>query len=93
MYAEKDIVAADGTVISADGLIEIISFDENGYGKAATDLPFGSYYVKELATDEHYVLSDTKYPFTFSYSGQDTAVVEISVNDGKPIENKLIYDL
>ena len=51
LYAEKDIVAADGTVISADGLIEIISFDENGYGKATTDLPFGSYYVKEISTN------------------------------------------
>lgn len=56
-----------------------------------TDLPFGSYYVKELATDEHYILSDSKYPFTFSYAGQDTETVEIAVNDGKPIENKLIY--
>ena len=37
LYAQKDITAADGTVIPADGLIEIISFDENGYGKAATD--------------------------------------------------------
>ena len=51
LYAEKDIVAADGTVISADGLIEIISFDENGYGKATTDLPFGSYYAKEISTN------------------------------------------
>ena len=56
-----------------------------------TDLPFGSYYVKELATDEHYILTDAKYPFTFSYAGQDTANVEIAVNDGKAIENKLIY--
>ena len=34
LYAQKDITAADGTVIPADGLIEIISFDENGYGKS-----------------------------------------------------------
>ena len=91
LYAAEDIVSASGTVIPTDGLIEIITFSENGKATINTDLPFGSYYVKELATDEHYVLSDTKYPFTFSYSGQDTAVVEISVNDGKPIENKLIY--
>ena len=30
LYAQKDITAADGTVIPADGLIEIISFDEDG---------------------------------------------------------------
>ena len=91
LYAAEDIVSASGTVIPTDGLIEIITLSENGKATINTDLPFGSYYVKELATDKHYVLSDTKYPFTFSYSGQDTAVVEISVNDGKPIENKLIY--
>lgn len=91
LYAAEDIVSASCTVIPTDGLIEIITLSENGKATINTDLPFGSYYVKELATDEHYVLSDTKYPFTFSYSGQDTAVVKISVNDGKPIENKLIY--
>ena len=37
------------------------------------------------------ILSDTQYPFTFEYAGQDTETVEINVNDGKPIENKLIY--
>lgn len=48
-----------------------------------SDLPFGKYYVKEITTDEHYVLSDTKYPVVFEYAGQDTATVEIKVNDGK----------
>ena len=91
LYAQKDIVAADGTVIPADGLIEIISFDENGYGKAATDLPFGSYYVKEISTNSAYIISDQKYPVTFEYQGQDTATVHITANDGEAIENKLIY--
>ena len=91
LYAKEDIVSSSGTVIPADGLIEIITLDENGTATANTDLPFGSYYVKEIATDEHYILFDTQYPFTFEYAGQDTETVEIKVNDGKPIENKLIY--
>ena len=91
LYAKEDVVSSSGTVIPADGLIEIITLDENGAATANTDLPFGSYYVKEIATDEHYILSDTQYPFTFEYAGQDTETVEIKVNDGKPIENKLIY--
>ena len=91
LYAQEDVVSSSGTVIPADGLIEIITLDENGAATANTDLPFGSYYVKEIATDEHYILSDTQYPFTFEYAGQDTETVEIKVNDGKPIENKLIY--
>ena len=91
LYAQKDIVAADGTVIPADGLIEIISFDENGYGKVATDLPFGSYYVREISTNSAYIISDQKYPVIFDYAGQDTATVHITANDGEAIENKIIY--
>ena len=91
LYAKEDVVSSSGTVIPADGLIEIITLDENGAATANTDLPFGSYYIKEIATDEHYILSDTQYPFTFKYAGQDIETVEIKVNDGKPIENKLIY--
>ena len=91
LYAKEDVVSSSGTVIPADGLIEIITLDENGTASANTDLPFGSYYIKEIATDEHYMLSDTQYPFTFEYAGQDTETVEIKINDGKPIENKLTY--
>ena len=91
LYAKEDIVSESGTVIPADGLIEIIGLAKDGTATAATDLPFGSYYIKEMATDEHYILNDEQYAFTFDYAGQDTETVEIKVNDGKPIENKLIY--
>ena len=91
LYAKEDIVSESGTVIPADGLIEIIGLAEDGTATVATDLPFGSYYIKEMATDEHYILNDEQYVFTFDYAGQDTETVEIKVNDGKPIENKLIY--
>lgn len=91
LYAETDLPAADGTVIPADGLIEIISLDENGKGTVNSDLPFGSYYVKELSTNSAYVLNEQKYPVHFEYAGQDTAVVHLSANDGEAIENEIIY--
>ena len=91
LYAEKELTAADGTIIPADGLIERLSLDENGHGKAATDLPLGSYYVKELATNSAYLISDQKYPVVFEYAGQDTATVQITANDGEAIENDMIY--
>lgn len=91
LYAEKELTAADGTVIPADGLIEILALDEKGYGKAATDLPFGSYYIKEIATNAAYLISDQKYPVVFEYAGQETATVHLTANDGEAIENKLIY--
>lgn len=91
LFAAEELVSASGTAIPADGLMEIISPDENGKATFKTDLPIGSYYIKELATDEHYILNDTKYPVAFDYAGQDTAKVELSANGGEAIENELIY--
>ena len=91
LYAEKELTAADGTVIPADGLIEIISLDGNGSGKVKTDLPIGSYYVKELATNSAYILNGQKYSVAFEYAGQETATVHITANGGEAIENNIIY--
>lgn len=91
LYADEDLKAANGTVIPKNGLIEIITCDEKGKATFTTDLPIGSYYVKEISTDNHYILSEKKYPVVFEYAGQDTATVHISVNDGEPIENEIIY--
>ncbi len=91
LYAAEELKAADGTVIPADGLLEVIFLDESGHGKAISDLPIGSYYVQEISTNSAYLLDDTKYPVVFEYAGQDTATVHISANDGNAIENEIIY--
>lgn len=91
LYADEDLKAANGTVIPKDGLLEIITCNEKGKSTFTTDLPIGSYYVKEISTDSHYILSEKKYPVVFEYAGQDTASVHISVNDGEPIINDIIY--
>lgn len=91
LFAAEKLTAADGSIIPADGLLEIVSVDKNGHAVCKTDLPFGSYYLKELSTDGHYILSDEKYPIVFEYAGQDTALVDIKANSGAPIENKLLY--
>ena len=61
LYASADLTAADGSVIPADGLLEVVSVssDESGGYSAsfASDLPFGSYYVKERTTNGAYILS------------------------------------
>ena len=91
LFAAEDITAADGKVIPKDGLIEAVTCDENGKAVFVTDLPVGAkVYVKEIATDNHYILSDSTYPETFEYAGQDTAVVKISVNNGEAITNEII---
>ena len=91
LYADEDLKASNGTVIPKNGLIEIITCDEKGKSQFTTDIPIGSYYVKEISIDNHYILSDKKYPVVFEYVGQDTATVHISVNDGEPIKNEIIY--
>ena len=90
LYAQEDITAADGSIIPADGLLEIVSVDENGQAMCKTDLPFGSFYLKELSTDSHYLLNGETFPFTFEYGGPSLAVVEIAANDGEAITNELI---
>lgn len=91
LYADEDLKASNGTVIPENGLIEIVTCDEKGKATFKTDLPIGKYYVKKISTDNHYILSDKKYPVVFEYAGQDTASVHISVNDGEPIINSIIY--
>ena len=91
LYAAEELTAADGTTIPADGLIEVITLDENGHGKTISDLPMGSYYVQEISTNSAYLKDDTKYPVVFEYAGQETALVSITANEGEAIENDLIY--
>ena len=77
LFAAEDITAADGTVIPADGLLSEVSLAENMTAKFDVQIPFGRYYVQEIATDEHYVLNGEKYLVNFEYMGQDIQNVDI----------------
>ena len=77
LFTAEDITAADGMVIPADGMISEVSLDENMTAKFDVQIPFGRYYVQEIATDEHYVLSGEKYLVNFEYMGQDIQTVDI----------------
>lgn len=69
LYTDEDLKASNGTVIPENGLIEIVTCDEKGKATFKTDLPIGKYYVKEISTGNHYILSDKKYPIVFEYAG------------------------
>ena len=59
-------------VYKTDGtLVTKITTDENGYGKSANVLSYGSYYLKEITPSEGYLLDNTKYDF-------DSKAVELS---------------
>ena len=94
LYASDNLTAADGSVIPAGGLLEVVSVSANeagGYNASfASDLPFGSYYVKERTTNSAYILSDTEYPVVFEYAGQEAALVQILVGEGEAVPNDLL---
>ena len=83
LFAAENITAADGTVIPADGLISEASLDENMTAKFDTALPFGKYYVQEIATDEHYVLNGEKYLVNFEYMGQEVTTFSVDCGEFK----------
>lgn len=92
IYAGEDIKASNGDVIPKDALITFANCDKNGSIVFDCDLPVGfKWYAKEIATDAHYILSDTKYEFDTEYQGQDIKVIDIKINNDKAIENNLIY--
>ena len=92
IYVDEDITAADGTAIPKDALITYGNCDENGKLTFNCNLPIGfKWYAKEIATDNHYILSDKKYEFTTEYQGQDIDTIHIDLNNGEPIINDFIY--
>ncbi len=85
LFAEEDITAANGSTIPANGLIAEVSLDENMEAVFSVKLPFAKYYVREVSTDEHYILGDKKYSFDFKYSEE----AETVIIDCGEFENKL----
>lgn len=62
LFSKTELTALDGSVIPADGLIEIATPDEDGFICFAADMPYNAEcYIKELETDEHYILSGEQY--------------------------------
>lgn len=92
LYAAEKLTAADGSFIPTDGLLETAYCDENGKLTFNCDIPIGAkLYVREIMTDNHYIVSSQKFPIEFNYADQTVSTVEIKVDNGTEIKNKLIY--
>ena len=88
LYTAQDIPLLDGTVVPSDSCIGIANAQEDGTILFEDALPAGNYYVKELATADGYVLSDTIYPVEVIYPEDQTiADITFEVNNGDPIIN------
>lgn len=90
LFAAENIMLSDGTEIPKDGLIDIRHCDEAGKICFALDIPYGSYYVRELLTNSHYRCSDTRYEVRFAYQDQNTKEIHLYVNDGNQIPSEMI---
>ncbi len=62
LFSKTELTALDGSIIPAGGLIEVATPDEDGFICFAADMPYNAEcYIKELETDEHYILSNEQY--------------------------------
>lgn len=72
LFSKTELTALDGSIIPAGGLIDTAEPDEDGFICFAADMPYNAEcYIKELETDEHYIISDK------CYSDGDTVINKI----------------
>lgn len=78
-----DIGIQKGTMISTSGI------DENGHLKDFPDIPYGRYYLKELSTNNQYILDNLEYDFEITYQGKDIFNYTIQIGENGIISNRL----
>ena len=91
VFADQDFLSPnDEIIISKDSLIAYKETNDSGNITFTTDLPFGSYYVKELKCPAAYSLDGAKHSFQVSPHSNDVHTISIDINGGIPIQNRLI---
>ena len=78
LYAKNDMEAHGTVIVKADTLLGKAVSGEDGKVVFTQDLPFGEYYIKELAAPNGYVSSDEVLEVKAEYQGQDVKVVQLS---------------
>lgn len=90
IYARDDIYDYMGDVAIENGsMIATTGINENGHLIDVPDLPNGTFFIKELATNSQYILSDKEYDFEVAYHGQDVSHYTITIGSDGKVENKL----
>ena len=77
LYAKEDIKAGDKVLVKADELLTKAVTGEDGKTVFEQDLPFGTYYIKELAAPDGFVSSDEQIEVTAKYQGQEVKTVKL----------------
>ncbi|WP_083712053.1 SpaA isopeptide-forming pilin-related protein [Massiliimalia massiliensis] len=93
LFTGEDVLDYDGNLaIPKDTLMFVCGIDDESKGKFnMPNIPLAKMYVKEIATDEHYILSDQQYPVEPARDNADqNGMISILVNDGEEIGNEII---
>lgn len=78
LYAKEDISAHGEVIVNADSLLGKAESGEDGNALFALDVPFGTYYIRELKAPAGYVSSDKELEVNAEYQGQEIKEVELS---------------
>lgn len=78
LYADEDIINADGKIIVKAGtLLEKAISNENGVVEFKKEYPFGNYHVEELEAPAGYVSTEEIVEFDAAYAGGDIEIVKL----------------
>ena len=89
LFACEDIYNnKDELIIEQGSLIQVITLDKDGKFDGTVELPFSTYYVKELSTSDGYRLDETEFYIDLSSPGNSN--IEFKINGGNPIVNEPI---
>lgn len=88
VYAREDLTNYKGdTIIDKDTLVDKLYITDEGTSTMNYDLPLGKYYIKEISTNENYILNEEEYDFEFVSSDDTTSIITVNLSD--TIENNL----
>ena len=94
VYTKEALLDNMGSVvIDSDVLVDKLYINEDGTITQNYDLPMGNYYIKEIATNENYVLNENEYDFTFLPEDNVTPVTEIKLAEDVTNELKNLKTL
>ena len=83
----------ENIIIDKDVLVDKLYINDDGTITQNYDLPMGDYYVKEIATNENYILNDNSYEFSFNPQDNVTPVIDISLSNNVTNEVKQLKRL
>lgn len=91
LYNRAEITDLSGGILPVGSLIELVSPNADGLAAVQSDLPFGSYCIRELATAEGYILDEAEHDFEFAYAGADIPLVAIDLTPETPFWNDIMW--